>query len=163
MINVDNPENSCTAKVSEHTLSGFSISTISPFRSIENKHDVNRGKDRMINSCEFLREDTMKIIHFKNKEMKLLTKEQQELYENSKICYICREKFESKYLKDKKYHKVRDYCYYTGEYTVAVHSICNLKYSVPIRISTVFHNRSNYDYQFIIKELAEELKNNLIV
>ena len=26
--------------------------------------------------------------------MKLLTKEQQELYENAKICYICKEKFE---------------------------------------------------------------------
>ena len=26
--------------------------------------------------------------------MKLLIKEQQELYENAKICYICKEKFE---------------------------------------------------------------------
>ena len=33
--------------------------------------------------------------------MKLLTKEQHELYENAKICYICQEKFENKYLKDK--------------------------------------------------------------
>ena len=48
--------------------------------------------------------------------MKLLTKEQQESYENGKICYICGEKFENKYLKDKKYRKVRDCCYYTGKY-----------------------------------------------
>ena len=47
--------------------------------------------------------------------MKLLTREQQESYENSKICYICKEKFENKYLKDKKYHKVRDHCHYTRE------------------------------------------------
>ena len=33
--------------------------------------------------------------------MKLLAKEQQESYENAKICYICKEKFEKKYLKDK--------------------------------------------------------------
>ena len=33
--------------------------------------------------------------------MKLLTKEQQESNENTKICYICKEKFENKYLKDK--------------------------------------------------------------
>ena len=32
--------------------------------------------------CEFLREHTMKIINFKKKIMKLLTKEQQESYEN---------------------------------------------------------------------------------
>ena len=34
--------------------------------------------------------------------MKLLTKGQQELYENAKICYICKEKIESKYSKDEK-------------------------------------------------------------
>ena len=32
--------------------------------------------------------------------MKLLTKEQQESFENAKICHICKEKFENKYLKD---------------------------------------------------------------
>ena len=38
--------------------------------------------------------------------MKLLTKEQQESYESAKVCYICQEKFENKYFKDKKYGKV---------------------------------------------------------
>ena len=42
--------------------------------------------------CEFLREHAMKRINFKKKTMKLLTKEQQESYENAKICYICTEK-----------------------------------------------------------------------
>ena len=32
--------------------------------------------------------------------MKLLTKGQQESFENAKICHICKEKFENKYLKD---------------------------------------------------------------
>ena len=68
-----------------------------------------------------------------------------------------KEKFEDKYLKDKKYRKVRDYCHYTGEYRGAAHSICNLKYSVPKEVPLVFDNGSNYDYRFIIKELAEEL------
>ena len=40
--------------------------------------------------------------------------------------------------------------------SVAAHSLCNLKYSVPKEIPIVFHNRSNYDYHVIIKELAEE-------
>ena len=43
----------------------------------------------------------MKIIKFKKKKVKLLTKEQQESYENPKICYIFKEKLENKYLKDK--------------------------------------------------------------
>ena len=57
----NNPENLFTSKVSEHTPSGFSMSTISSFRSIENKHDVYRGKDCMKKFCEFLREHAMKI------------------------------------------------------------------------------------------------------
>ena len=47
--------------------------------------------------------------------MKLLTKDYQESYANSKICYICKEKFKNIYLKDKKHHKVRDHCHYTKE------------------------------------------------
>ena len=92
----NNPENSSTSKVRVHIPSGFSMSTISSFRSIENKHDMYRGKDCMKTFCEFLREHTMKTINFKKKKMKLLTKEQQESYENAKICYICNEKIENK-------------------------------------------------------------------
>ena len=90
--------------------------------------------------------------------MKLLTEEQQESNENAKICYICKEKFENKYLKDKKQCKVKDHCHYTGEYRGAVHSIFNLKYYVPKNIPTAFHKGSNYDYHFIIKQLAEKFK-----
>ena len=90
--------------------------------------------------------------------MKLLKKEHQESYENAKIFYIFKGKFENKYSKYKKYLKVRDDCHYTGEYRGAAHSICNLKCSVPKKSSTVFHKGSNYDYHFIIKELAEAFK-----
>ena len=90
--------------------------------------------------------------------MKLLTKEQQESLENAKICYICKEKFENKYLKDKNYRKFRDHCHYTVECRGAAHSICNLKYSVPKESPIALHNRSKYDYNFIIKKLAEKLK-----
>ena len=38
----NNPENSSTTNASEHVPSGFSMSTISSFRSIENKNDVCR-------------------------------------------------------------------------------------------------------------------------
>ena len=44
----------------------------------------------------------MKLINFKKKKLKLLTKEQQKLYENPKACHICKEKFENKYYKDLK-------------------------------------------------------------
>ena len=105
--------------------------------------------------CQFLREQATKIINFKKKKMKLLIKEQHKSYEDAKICYICKEMFENKYLKNKKYGKVRDHCHYTWEYRGAAHSICNLKYNAAKKISTVFHNGANCDYHFIMKELAE--------
>ena len=43
----------------------------------------------------------------------------------------------NKNVKCQKYCKVRDHCHYTGEYRDAAHNICNLKYSVPKKISIV--------------------------
>ena len=73
---------SSTSKVSEHISPGFSMYTISSFRSIENKHDMYRGKSCMKKFCESLRGHTTKIANFKKKKMKLLRKEQQESYKN---------------------------------------------------------------------------------
>ena len=50
---------------------------------------------------EYLRKHAMKIIIFKKQKMKLLKIQQEESCENGKICYIFKEKFEKKYLKDK--------------------------------------------------------------
>ena len=67
------------------------MSTISSFRSTEDKYDVYRGKDCMEKFCELLEKQGMKIINFKEKKMKLLTKEQLGSYGNAKICDISKE------------------------------------------------------------------------
>ena len=71
------------------------MSIILSFKNIANKHDVYRGKDWMKNFYESLREHAMNVISFKKKKIKLLTKEQQESYENAKICYICKKKLKT--------------------------------------------------------------------
>ena len=38
-----------------------------------------------------------------------------------------------------------------------------LKYSISKETTLLFHNTSNYDYHFIIKEVAEEFEENLLV
>ena len=60
--------------------------------------------------------------------------------------------------KFKKYRKVKDHCHYTGKFTAAAHSECNLKYQVPKNIPIVTHN-AGYDTHFKINQLAEEFKN----
>ena len=61
---------------------------------------------------------------------------------------------------DKKHHKVKDHCHYTGKYRGAAHNICNLRYRIPKEIPIVFHNGSTYDHHFIIKELVKEFDGN---
>ena len=56
------------------------------------------------------------------------------------------------------HQKVRDHCNYTGKFRGAAHSICNLNYKVPEKIPVKIQNTSTYDYQFLIKELAEEFR-----
>ena len=105
----------------------YSLSKRKCYLCLNEKLEINSYKgnnllnkrSELINKCRHLNK------HTKKKKRKLLIKEQQESYENAKICYICKEKIENKYLKDKKYCKVKDHCHYTGEYRGAAHSICN--------------------------------------
>ena len=90
MTDVKIIQKSSTTKVNEHIPSDFSMSTILSFKDIKSKHDVYWGIDCMKKFRESLREHGMKIIKFKTKKMKLLTKKQQKLYENANICYICK-------------------------------------------------------------------------
>ena len=75
----------------------------------------------------------------------------------TKRCYICKKRFSTDD-NNKKSHKVRDHCHYTGKYRGAAHDICNLRYKIPKETPVVFHNGSTYDYHFIMKVLAEEFE-----
>ena len=50
----------------------------------------------------------------------------------------------------------------TGKFRGTAHSKCNLNYKVPKDIPIIIHNAS-YDTHFIINQLANTLKANLIV
>ena len=65
---------------------------------------------------EVLREHAMKIINYEKNKIIPLTKELQESQEKTKICYICKKRFEHKYTNDKNYRNICNY------------NICNLKY-----------------------------------
>ena len=104
--------------------------------------------------CTSLRKHTKNIIDFEKRKMLLLTKEELKSHQDAKVCSICGRRILKKLSKSINYWKVRDHCHYTGKYRGAAHSICNLKFNVPNEILVVFHKVSNFDYRFIIKELA---------
>ena len=71
----DYPEKPSTAKGREYILSGFSMSTISTFKYIENNHGVCRGKHCMKKFCESLRAHEIKIIDLKKKKNEVINKQ----------------------------------------------------------------------------------------
>ena len=91
----------------------------------------------------------------KNAMIPLIDEENKSL--KQQICYIYKKEFGTDD-DNKKYHKFRDHCHYTGKYRGAAHSIFNLRYKTPKEITVVFHNGSTYDYHFIMKELAKEFE-----
>ena len=72
----------------------------------------------------------------KKKETIPLTDEENKSYKNQKVCYICEKEFSTDD-GNKKYHKVKDHCHYTGEFRGSAHSICNLRYKTPKEIPIV--------------------------
>ena len=104
------------------------------FDHIENKHSLYCGEDCMKKFCSSLREHGTNIINFDKKKKILLTKK-------AKITPRC-----------------NDMLYFWKITMSTAHSICNLRFNVPNEFPVVFHNGSNYDYQFIIGELADEFE-----
>ena len=86
------PEESSTTKINKHTPSGYSNLLI--VHSINRKTNLIRGKDCIKKCCKDLREHATKIINYEKKDMIPLTKEEEENYNNQKVCYICKKEFD---------------------------------------------------------------------
>ena len=157
LLEKNNPEKSSTTKINKHTPSGYSLFTHCSFDTTKNKLDYYRGKSCMKNFCLDLRKHATKIINYERKEMIPLKKKEEKKHNKQNVRCICKKEFSADD-SNKKYHKVRDHCHYTGKFRGGSHDICNLRYKIPKEISVVFHNGSTYDYHFIIKELVEEFE-----
>ena len=70
----NNPEESSTTEINEHTPSGYSLFTHCSFDKTKYKLDYYRGEDCMTKFCKNLREHATKIINFEKKDMIPLTK-----------------------------------------------------------------------------------------
>ena len=67
-----------------------------------------------------------------------MTNEDEEIFSNSNICWICKEKLNT--------DKVRDHCHISGKFRDPAHN----KYNINLRL---FDNLKGYDEHLIFKEL----------
>ena len=160
----NDPSKSSTEKINKHKMCGYSMFTSCLFDEKNNKLDYYRGKDCLKRFCQDLQKHARSIIDFEKKDMIESTPEQQYRHDREKYCFICRKPFskdkdeDNNNDKGRNNDKVRDHCHYTGKYRGTAHRISNVLYNTPSEIPVLFHNGSNYDYDFIIKALAEEFE-----
>ena len=74
-----------------------------------------------------------------------MTSEDEEIYNNSHICWICKQELIT--------DKVIDHCRVTGKFRGAAHNKCNINLSLPRKLPIIFHNLQGYDGHIIFKEL----------
>ena len=107
--------------------------------------------------CTSLRQHAKNVIDFEKKKSVTLNKEELKSHQDGKARYVCGKRI----VRNRQNQKVRNYYRYRDKYRCAAHSISILKFNAPNEIPFVFHNSSNYDYYFIIKELANKYEGNL--
>ena len=96
----NNPQNSFITIVSKHIPSGFPMSIIFSFKSIQIKHGVYRGKDCMKKICESLRQYAINIINLKKKRNYQQKSSRNHMKMQKSVIFV------KKNLKDKKYLKL---------------------------------------------------------
>ena len=74
-----------------------------------------------------------------------MTYEDEEIYNNSHICWICKQELNM--------DKVRDHCHVTGKFKGAALNKCNINLRLPRKLPIIFHNLQGYDGHIIFKEL----------
>ena len=77
----------------------------------------------------------------------IITNKDEEIYNNSHICWICKQKLNT--------DKVRDQCHVTGKFRGAANNKCNLKLRIPRKLPIIFLNLQGYDGHIIFKELND--------
>ena len=103
------------------------------------KVNLMTTKTRLVRKSKDLKEHAIKITNYEKNKC-------HRSYLDQTSCHTCK--------------KVRDHCHYTGTHRGAADSIRNVRYEKSKEIFVVLNHGSNYDFHFIIKELAEKLNGN---
>ena len=78
-----------------------------------------------------------------------MTSEDEEIYNNSHICWICKQELNM--------DKVRGPCHVTGKFRGAAHNKCIINLRLSKKLPIIFRNLQGYDGHIIFKELNKIL------
>ena len=77
----------------------------------------------------------------------LVITEEEDQYQSSNTCWICKK------LIDHDREKIRDHCHVTGKSRGAAHWICNINLQLTKKIPVIFHNLRGYNCRLTFNEL----------
>jgi len=142
------PQKSQTCGYQLHTPCSFAYKVV----CIDNKYTQDcvlyRGEDCIEVFIKKIKEEEEKINTItKDVHPMIITKEDQQIYDDSDDCHIC----EKPLGRD----KVRDHCHITGHFRGAAHDNCNLHFKYPNMIPVVFHNLRGYDSHLIMQHIGK--------
>ena len=153
---------SYTQSYQKHKPSGFGYKVVCHYDQKYSKPAViYRGENVIEKFIQHLfREvkDCQKIITERAKRRLVMTKKDEEDFQNAKKCWICQRQYKPD---DGENIPVRDHCHITGKYRGSAHKKCNFRLQISaekIKIPVVFHNLKGYDSHFIIEKLGDIIK-----
>ena len=145
---VNSYEGEHTIKYQEHILNSIGAKLVCIDDRFTLSSIIFRGKDFINKFITWILDRqkwTKQIIkQYFNKRL-IMTNEDEEIYNNSHICWICKEELNT--------DKIRDYSTNTGKFRGASHSKCNKNLGIPEKLPIIFHNLEVYDAHIIFKEL----------
>ena len=99
---------------------------------------------------QFLRSmNTLKKVMKKHFNKNLIITEEEEEFQLSNTCRICKK------LIDNDDEKVRDHCHVTGKFRGAAHWSCNINLQLTKKVPVIFHNLRGYNSHLIFNELSK--------
>lgn len=149
---IDDTENKNTVHTHKHIPSSIAYyvkcsydDNLSYFRLNRSENCIDWFSLELYSLAQFINDK------FQNSITLQMTKEEEDVYLNAKICHICKREFFEFDI------KVRDHNHFTGAFRGAAHQSCNLNFKKSHTIPVVFHNLSNYDGHFLIKNISKKI------
>jgi hypothetical protein len=140
-----------------HVGCSYGYKIISNYEEYTRPYKTYRGENAVLNFLESINNDAEEIFKLLKKNIPLImTKENEEDFENAINCNICGKELNE--------DRVRDHDHLTGKYRGACHNKCNINYNLKnYRIPVVFHNLRGYDSHLIMSEIGKVTKQLTVI